>query len=153
MQLNHMEDFQREISYRVLKQQHGSAVLTAKLRDRYHDIAVRVVVEVTTLKIISAQADFLKSPTTDCGNVSARLAGLTGFVIGRGLQRKLAEVLSGAEGCGNMRSLLLGLLPLALNLNAAAGVSGEQELLDAIHEKLVGTCAGYPAPPPVRDGR
>jgi len=153
MQLNHMEDFQREISYRVLKQQNGSAVLTATLKDRYHDIAVRVVVEVATLEIISAQADFLRSPTTDCGNVSARLAGLTGFVIGRGLQRKLAEVLSGAEGCGNMRSLLLGLLPLALNLNAAAGVSGEQELLDAIHEKLVGTCAGYPAPPPVRDGR
>ena len=145
-ELNPMEDFQRDISYRVLRQNDGTAKLTALLKDRFHDVVAEVVVDVATLKIVSARADFHRSPTPDCGNVSARMQGLVGFVIGKGLQRKLAEVLGGREGCGNMRNLLLGLLPLALNLRAAAGIINEQEMMDAIHDKLVGTCAGYLSP-------
>jgi hypothetical protein len=38
------------------------------------------------------------------------------------------------------------LLPLALNLQAGAGIENEQEVVDAIHEKLLGTCAGYVRP-------
>jgi len=152
-QLNPMEEFQRDISYRLLKQDDGTARLTATLKDRFHDIVAEVVVEVASLRILSATADFHRSPTPDCGNVSARMQGLVGFTIGRGLQRKLSDVLGGGEGCGNMRNLLLGLLPLAMNLGAAAGITGEEEMMDAIHEKLVGTCAGYVSPPPVREKR
>ena len=151
MQLNPMEDFQRDISYRLLKLDNGTARLTATLKDRFHDIVAEVVVEVASLKVLSATADFRKSPTPDCGNVSPRMQGLVGFTIGRGLQRKLSEVLGGGEGCGNMRNLLLGLLPLAMNLGAAAGITGEEEMMDAIHEKLAGTCAGYLRPPQVRE--
>ena len=43
-------------------------------------------------------------------------------------------------------NLLQGLLPLALNYRAGAGVNDEREMLDAIHEQLLGTCAGYAAP-------
>lgn len=147
MQSNGMEEFQRDISFRVQKKDNSTALLSATMKDRYHDVLLEVVVEVATLKIVSARADFRRSPTPDCRNVSAKMQGLTGFTIGRGLQRKLAEVLGGAEGCGNMRTLLIGLLPLALNLGAAAGITEEQEMLDAIHEKLVGTCAGYVTSP------
>lgn len=146
-QLNPMEDFQRDISYRLLKQNDGTARLTATMKDRFHDVEAEVVVEVPTLKILSAKADFRRSPTADCGNVSKRMQGLVGFTIGRGLQKKLTEVLGGAEGCGNMRTMMMGLLPLALNLGAAAGITDEAEMMDAIHEKLTGTCAGYVSPP------
>lgn len=146
-QLNGMEDFQRDISYRLVKQENGTAILTATLKDRYHDIEVRVTVDVATLAIASAEADFRKAPTSDCRNVAPKFKKLVGYAIGRGLQKKLAEVFGGAEGCGNMRTLLMGLLPLALNLQAAAGITDEQELLDAIHEKLLGSCAGYVTPP------
>ncbi|WP_224961086.1 DUF2889 domain-containing protein [Geomonas subterranea] len=152
MQLNSMEDFQRDISYRLLKQPDDTALLTATMKDRFHDVLLEVRVEVATMKIVSARADFRRSPTPDCGNVSGRMSGLNGFVIGRGLQRKVTEVLGGGAGCGNLRNLLLGLLPLALNLGAAAGITDETEMLDAIHEKLVGTCAGYLAPPKKREG-
>lgn len=147
MELNTMEDFQRDISYRLLKQDDGTALLTAAMKDRFHDVLVEVRVEVTTMKILSARADFRRSPTPDCCNVSGKMSQLNGFVIGRGLQRRISEALGGAKGCGNMRNLLSGLLPLALNLGAAAGITDEAEMLDAIHEKLVGTCAGYLAHP------
>jgi hypothetical protein len=149
-ELNTMEDFQRDISYRLLKQNDGTAKLIGLLRDRFHDVEVQVVVDAESMVILSVTADYRKAPTTDCGNVSARLDGLCGFTIGKGLQRKLTDVLGGGEGCGNLRNLLLGLLPLALNIRAAAGISDEREMLDSIHEQLMGTCAGYANPVPAR---
>jgi hypothetical protein len=146
-QLNSMEDFQRDISYRLLKGEDGTATLTAKMQDRFHDLTIEIVIDAATLEILSASADFTKSPTPDCGRIDARLSGLIGFRIGKGLYRKLMEVLAGAAGCGNVRTLLIGLLPLALNLKAAAGIADEREMLDKIHEKLVGTCVGYSHPP------
>jgi hypothetical protein len=147
-ELNTMEDFRRDISYRLLKQQDGTAVLTALLTDRFHDITVDVVVDAATLTIVSASAEFRKAPTADCGNVPALMPRLAGFTIGRGLRQKLVEVFGGGQGCGNMRNLLSGLLPLALNLRAAAGISDEREMLDTIHEHLRGSCAGYENPVP-----
>jgi hypothetical protein len=146
-QLNTMEDFQRDVTYRVFRREDGAIVLTATLKDRFHDILVEIVVDGATLTITSARVDFHKSPTSDCRTVSARLELLNGFSIGKGLSRKLTEVLGGSEGCGNLRTLLIGLLPLALNVRASAGYRDEREMLDAIHEKLVGSCAGYVRPP------
>ncbi len=146
MQRNTMEDFQRDISYRALKREDGRVSLTALLRDRFHDIEVEVVADLDTLVITAAGVDVRKSPTLDCRNVAARLDGLVGVTIGKGLNRKLMEVLGGGEGCGNIRNLLLGLLPLAMNVKASAGFTDEREMLDAIHEKLRGTCAGYANP-------
>ena len=143
MQLNSMEDFRRDISYRLLKREDGQLDLTATLRDSFHDIELKVVVEGESLVITDVQVAFHKSPTVACGNVSARLQRLVGFTIGRGLNRKLMEILAGGEGCGNLRNLLLGLLPLAINVKASAGIRDEQDMLDAIHEQLRGTCAGY----------
>lgn len=149
-QLNPMENFQRDVSYRLCKQGDGTATLTATMKDRFHDVVAEVVVDVATLRILSAKADFHRSPTPDCANVSQRMQALEGFTIGRGLQRKLLDVLGGEHGCGNMRTLMMGLLPLALNLHAAAGITDECEMMEAIHEKLVGTCAGYVSPPKPR---
>lgn len=150
VQLNSMEDFQRDISYRVLKQVDGTVEMTATLRDCFHDIELKVLVECESLEICAVHADFRKSASTACGDVSARLQRLVGFTIGKGLNRKLMEVMGGGEGCGNLRNLLLGLLPLALNLKASAGIIDDQDLLDAIHEQLRGTCAGYSVPAPVK---
>jgi hypothetical protein len=142
-QLNSMEDFRRDISYRVLKRDDQTIALSATLKDRFHDILVEVIVDGDTLTIISASADFRTSPTIDCQNVSMNLERLAGFSIGKGLTRKLTEVLGGNEGCGNMRNLMGGLLPLALNVRASAGITDEQKMLDNIHDHLRGTCAGY----------
>jgi hypothetical protein len=133
-----------------LKREDGTIALTATLRDCFHDIELLVLADSGSLEITHVQADFRKSPTTACGNVSVRLQRLVGFVIGKGLNRKLMEVLGGSEGCGNLRNLLLGLLPLAMNVKAGAGISDEMEMLDAIHEQLRGTCAGYTDSEPVK---
>ena len=52
-------------------------------------------------------------------------------------------VFDGGEGCGNLRVMLLGLLPLAINVKAATGFNDEKAMLDSISERLQGSCAGY----------
>lgn len=150
MSLNSMEDFRRDISFRALKGENGSIFLMATLKDRFHDIEMEVTVAGESLTILSATVDFRQSPTRDCPNVASRLQRLIGFPIGKGLNRKLQEALGGGEGCGNLRTLLLGLLPLAINVRASAGFQDEQQMLDAIHEKLQGSCAGYSTTDPCK---
>jgi Protein of unknown function (DUF2889) len=145
-QLNAMEDFQRDISYRTLRRDDGTILLTATMNDRFHDIRMEVVVDAETLRVNSATVEFRKAPSLDCPNVTVSLEQLAGLVIGRGLNRRLMELLGGEKGCGNIRTMLIGLLPLSMNVRAAAGISDEQELLDTIHNRLVGSCAGYATP-------
>jgi hypothetical protein len=149
--LNAMEDFRRDISYHVLRCEDGNILLTATLKDRFHDIIMEVVVDTESLAVKSVGVDFRMAPSPDCPNVLPRLEKLVGLVIGKGLNRRLMELLGGGEGCGNLRGLLIGLLPLALNVKAAAGITGEQEMLDRIHNRLVGTCAGYSVPVQAHD--
>lgn len=141
--LNAMEDFKRDISYHVLKRDDGQIGLSARMNDRYHDIRIEVLVDFETLAVTAASVDFVRFPSRDCPNVADRIQGLVGFGIGKGLNRKLLEVFGGGEGCGNLRVLMLGLLPLAMNVKAAAGFDDEQEMLDSIQERLQGSCAGY----------
>ena len=142
-QLNAMEDFQRDISSHVLKSDDDQIVLTAHLKDRFHDIRMEILADLESLKINAARVNFVRHPSVDCPNVAWRMEQLVGFVIGRGLNRKLQEVFGGGEGCGNLRVMLLGLLPLAMNVKAAAGFTDEQRMLDSIRERLAGSCAGY----------
>lgn len=141
--LNAMEDFKRDISYHVLRGDDGQIILTAHLKDRYHDIRMEVLADFESLKINAARVNFVRHPTEDCPNVALRMEKLVGVTIGKGLNHKLQETFGGGEGCGNLRVMLLGLLPLAMNVKAAAGFTDEQAMLDSIRERLSGSCAGY----------
>lgn len=142
-QLNAMENFKREINYHVLKGDDDQIVLTAHLKDRFHDVRIELLVDFESLKISAARVNFVRHPSEDCPKVGWRMEQLVGFTIGKGLNRKLQETFGGGEGCGNLRVMLLGLLPLAMNVKASAGFSDEQEMLDSIRERLTGSCAGY----------
>lgn len=141
--VNAMDNFQREISYQVQRGDDGQIILTARLRDRFHDIRMEVLADFATLKISAARVNFVRHPSEDCPTVAVRMERLVGFTIGRGLNRMLQESFGGGEGCGNLRVMLQGLLPLALNVRAATGFTDEEEMLDAIKVKLAGSCAGY----------
>lgn len=139
---NAMEDFKRNISYHV-RRNDDQIILTANLKDHFHDIRMEVLADFESLAITAARVSFLRHPTEDCPNVAWRMEHLVGFTIGRGLNKKLQETFGGGEGCGNLRVMLLGLLPLAMNVKAAAGFTDEGKMLDSIRERLVGSCAGY----------
>lgn len=144
--LNNMEKFNRNIGYQVSVQEDESILLTGTLKDRFHDISVEIVVDGWSLEILNSVCTFRAAPSQHCKLIEERFKLLQGIVIGKGLSRAVSVVLGGAQGCGNLRTLLMGLLPLALNVKASRGISDEQEVLDVIHQQLQGTCIGYPKP-------
>ena len=140
---NVFEDFQRDISYRIFRCEGGIA-LTATMKDVFHDIFIEVHVDTVTMRISSALVNFLKHPTEYCPEIERAMAALVGTVIGRGMTKRLLELFGGSEGCGNIRTMLMGLLPLALNAKAASGIKDQSEMLKKISSELTGTCIGYP---------
>lgn len=141
---NAMEEFQRDFTYRTAMGS-GGLILSATMTDRYHDLDIEVTVDPDSMTITAARAEFKRSPTEFCPGVTRRMERLVGMTIGRGMNRRLLDLFGGSEGCGNIRTILSGLLPLALNVSAARGISDEAEMLATIQRRLSGTCAGYPA--------
>ena len=141
--LNAMEEFQRDFTYRASLD--GKDLrLTATMLDRFHDLAIVVTVDIETMKVTAATAEFRRSPSEFCPEVVAAMGKLVGTTVGRGMNRRLLELFGGSDGCGNIRTILSGLLPLALNVRAARGIEDEDEVQDSISRKLAGSCAGYP---------
>jgi len=114
------------------------------MKDVFHDIFLEVRVEPDTMRISSAMVNFLKHPTDYCPEIEQAMAALVGTVIGKGMTKKLLELFGGSEGCGNIRTMLMGLLPLALNAKAASGIKDQEAMLEKISKELTGTCVGYP---------
>ncbi|MBL0225869.1 MAG: DUF2889 domain-containing protein [Geobacteraceae bacterium] len=141
---NFMSGFHRAISFDVSRIADNRIRLTATMRDVYHDILIEVLVDAETLIIEALQATFSRCPEKACPNAAGRLQNLVGVVIGRGLNRRVIDALGGGAGCGNLRVMLLGLLPLAINVKAAEGFDSEEEMLESVRNKLRGSCAGYP---------
>lgn len=141
---NVFDDFQREFSYRIFRVEEGLA-LTATMRDVFHDIFIEIRVNPETMMISAAKVDFLKCPTEFCPRIDRAMAELLGTKIGKGMNKRLVEIFGGSEGCGNIRTILMGLLPLALNAKAATGIEDQDEMLEKIRKELTGTCVGYPS--------
>jgi len=141
---NNMENFSRDINYNISIGEDETIVLTGTMKDRFHDIEIEVLVDANSLKIRDYQVQFRKSPSPYCEQAENQLQSLNGIVIGRGLTRQITLATGGSSGCSNLRTLLTGLLPLALNVKAAAGFEKDEAMLEAIRRKLSGTCAGYP---------
>ena len=142
--INVFEDFRRDITYRVFRCG-DSIALTATMKDVFHDIFIEIHVDPENMKINAARVNFLKHPTDYCQQIDKGMAELVGTTIGKGLSKTVVKIFGGSEGCGNIRTILLGLLPLALNAKAATGISDQDEMLEKIRKELTGTCIGYPS--------
>lgn len=141
---NLMKNFRRDISYHVQMTEKGNISLTGILHDRYHDIELNVLVSSDSLEVLDAGLQMRRVPSPHCNDVEKRLELLKGCAIARGINRKLVEIFGGSEGCGNLRTMLMGLLPLAVNARAAIGLENEDQMREVMEAHLKGTCAGFP---------
>nr|WP_320048833.1 DUF2889 domain-containing protein [uncultured Desulfuromonas sp.] len=137
-------DFQRTVHYSIAQNDQGHFILKAHLKDRLHDIETIVTTSPDTLEILSASASFNRSPSPFCSQSEKRFANLVGLSIGKGLSLELRERLAGGDGCGNLRTMMLGLLPLAINARVSQGSESDEQAFEMMQQALEGTCAGFP---------
>ncbi len=137
---------QRDIRHTVSTGSNGVILLSATMRDPHHDMELHVTVS-RELVIDGIELIWHKSPSPHCRDIVRQLKALEGTSIGHGIVRRVCDTLGGAAGCGNLRSILLGLLPLAINAHAAYGHSDEAEMRAAMDARMRGVCAGFPKEP------
>ena len=140
-------DFQRTVNYSISHHPHGQFILKAKMEDRLHDIETVLTTTNDTLEILTASVRFVRSPSPFCAQAEQRFSSLVGLQIGKGLSSKLRERLAGGEGCGNLRTMMLGLLPLAINARVSQDCESEEQALELMQQELEGSCAGFPPNP------
>lgn len=144
--MNHMNGFQRNIKIGVISVSDNATHVTSAMSDKFHDIRLEVVIDNESLTITHIDVDFRKTPAGGCVNARSSVEGLAGVHIGKGLTRKFFAALGGSSGCPNLRNMLLCSLPLVLNVRAAEGMADVREMMDSIHGRLQGACAGYAEP-------
>src|SRR6185369_9160713 len=103
---NVFDDFQRDLQYRVSKAEEG-LVLTATMKDLFHDVFIEIRINPDNMMIIAAKVDFLKSPSEFCPRIDRAMAELVGATVGKGIHKRLVEIFGGQEGCGNIRTILM----------------------------------------------
>ncbi|PLX97289.1 MAG: hypothetical protein C0620_01210 [Desulfuromonas sp.] len=137
-------DFERTVRYSITRNGEGNFLLKAQLEDRLHDIETVLITTADTLEIQSATVAFKRSPSPFCAQAQQCFARLVGVRIGKGLSTTLRERLGGGEGCGNLRTMMLGLLPLAINARVSQDCESDEHALELMQQQLEGTCAGFP---------
>ncbi|EAT17069.1 DUF2889 domain-containing protein [Desulfuromonas acetoxidans] len=143
--MSRQTDFQRTVHYSISQQpQQGDFILKAHLEDRLHDIETVLTTTPDTLEIRTATVQFHRSPSPLCSQAEKRFSRLEGLTIGKGLSEQLRERLGGSEGCGNLRTMMLGLLPLAINARVSQDCESDEQALELMQQNLQGTCAGFP---------
>ena len=68
--LHAMEDFKRDISYHVQRND-DLIVLSANLKDRFHDIRMEVLADFESLKITAVLVNFVRQPAGDSAVTAA----------------------------------------------------------------------------------
>lgn len=144
MQKNMIESFQRDIIHKIFINDVNQIILTGTLKDIVHDIFIEFTIDQELLEIENVIVKFKQSPTVHCYEIEERVKLFIGLKIKTGLTRSILKILGTKEGCGNLLTLVMGLLPLAINAKAGAGLGKNYEVMDAIKQKLTGTCVGYP---------
>ena len=146
MSLSQEYVLQRDIRHTVSTEPNGTLHLSATMRDPYHDMELHIAVS-RELIIDGIELIWHKSPSPHCQDIIRQLETLEGAFIGHGIVRRVCDTLGGAAGCGNLRSILLGLLPLAINAHAAYGHADEGDMYAAMDARMRGICAGFPKEP------
>jgi len=139
-----IKNFQRDITQKITFNDDNCIVLTGTLKDIVHDIFVEFTIEQNHLEIVGVRIIFNMAPTEHCCKIEERMKRFLGVKIRTGLTKKIIRNLGGKEGCNNLLMLVMGLLPLTINAQAASGLDTQEEIMEAIRKELTGTCVGYP---------
>jgi hypothetical protein len=100
--------YERNINVKVMDQDNGQFYVQASLFDLEHSFQAEMLVDVATGRIEDAAAVMSKRPyPTYCLRALDNVAKLKGQVIGRGINRKVVELLGRDTGCVHLVEIFL----------------------------------------------
>jgi hypothetical protein len=112
-----------------------------------HHMAVRLLVNCSTLLIEDVDAELIRVPRDICRETLNCLAPIKGLTITRGFTAKVKKLAGGTKGCTHVVELLLAMAPAAIQGYAAhqsrKPADGNALHKDMVFKYLVNTCHAW----------
>ncbi len=141
---------QRTITVTTYKAHGGKAVVEGRLVDcrfrdnfllsgerrpagDFHDMIVRLLVDITTQAIEDVEVELVKIPRQECAQTDNSLSVIKGVRIFKGFTQKIKSLLGGPQSCSHLRELVEAMGP-AIIQGVYSIVTGTVSELSALME-------------------
>jgi hypothetical protein len=105
--IDKMEILERNINTQARKLDDNTIIVKSSILDLHHNMFFEMGIDIDTKEIKSVSADMIKAPYPECKNALARINGIVGLKLERGLAKKMAEILGKSTGCTHMLEIAL----------------------------------------------
>src|SRR5271170_82350 len=100
------EVYERNINVKVIRRGDGRVQVLASFLDLEHSFEAEMIVEVTSGRIEHAKAHMAKRPFQNlCLRALDNIPRLEGEVIGRGIYRRITELIGKSQGCVHLAEI------------------------------------------------
>jgi len=100
------EVFERNINVKVIRRGNGRVQVLASFLDLDHSFDAEMIVEVSSGRIEHAKAHMAKRPFQNlCLRALDNIAKLEGEVIGRGIYRRITDLIGKSQGCVHLAEI------------------------------------------------
>lgn len=142
--------FERTYNISLARPDDNSISIYVQLLDSLHDLRLNILLGVQPLAITGAHLEVVKIPRPQCEGIKELASNLVGLEIGKGLSKKLRQLLGGPSGCSNLLNMALISLPLAANAqymhdpNKTGYIMTPEEYNRMREQVMRGHCLGWP---------
>ncbi len=144
-----MKIYERNINSTVRKTSDHELVVSTSLLDLNHSMRVELKIDLNRNVIQEADAEITKAPLQICSYPLQKVKSLVGLKVERGINKRLAALVGGSEGCTHLYELALNAVRLAFNVKLGMQFDWDQwtartipddEFLKKARPVLQGSC-------------
>lgn len=100
--------FARNTSVQVSKVDQKTITVSGMMIDTYHEIGVRLTIDMEEKVILAANGEFIRAPFQECfDNGDALFQKLVGICVGPGVYGRIMKVIGWSDGCTHLSNLIL----------------------------------------------
>ncbi len=99
--------FERNKAVKVNQLEGNILEVTAHMKDNFHEIKTVIEFDNTSKTVIDARAEMITVPFDLCLEVCARMKGLAGLRLQKGVGRSVQEIIGKKQGCSHLFDLTM----------------------------------------------
>ncbi len=140
---------ERTINMKILDDTESTVLARGSILDQVHNIAIELIIDIDTLKIVKAEGQMVKVPFPSCKPALLNLANLVGIKIDSGISQRVSGLVGGKNGCIHLSEVTIETIRLAANTIFGIKCGGrawregklsDEEFWGRVKPLLKGTC-------------
>jgi hypothetical protein len=138
---------------KILENTEDTVMARGSILDQVHNIAIELIIDITTLEILSAEAQMVKVPFPECKPALENVKNLIGMKLNAGISQRIGPAVGGKGGCIHLAEVVVETVRLAANSIFGIkcggkawreGTMSDEEFWNGVKPLLKGTCIVFP---------